>query len=107
MTESRWTLTIRCPRPANRAADDFHVQPEKVDRLAHEWFGRDAAITLTARTATLQIRGEGQMPGHLIDHYRTSFASALSCLFLKIELKGGGGYVLPRPVRTDIREEQR
>lgn len=105
-TGPRWALTIRCPRPANRALDDFHVQPEKVARIAQEWFGQDATITLTARTATFQIQGEGPAPVHLIDHYRTGFASALDCLFMKVD-RIHSRCVLPRPVRIDVREDER
>lgn len=104
MTEERWTLTIRCPRPANRACDDWHVQPQRVERLARDWFGKNAEITLTTRTARLRLEGTGKPPIHLA-HWQSSFATVLDCLFMEIE-RVRGKCVLPRPLRTEIREER-
>jgi hypothetical protein len=103
MSDARWTLRISCPRPANRACDDWHVQPERVARIARDWFGKDAEITLTARTARLHTQGTGKPPTSLV-HWQTRFATALDCLFMKVD-RVRGECVLPRPVRTEIREE--
>lgn len=104
MSDARWTLKISCPRPANRGRDNWHVQPERVERLARDWFGKDAQITLTARTARLRVQGASELPAHLLNHYKTSFAMALDCLFMKVE-RVRGECVLPRPVRIEVREE--
>lgn len=107
MTEDRtWTLIIRCARPASRArkGDHWHVQPHRVRDLTDSWFGKDAEIKLTPRTATFTLKGEGRPPSNL-PLWREHFASALSALFMHVEMKNLH-YVLPRPNRTELREDE-
>ncbi|MGQ4469335.1 hypothetical protein ACWDX8_13365 [Streptomyces anthocyanicus] len=105
MSKCTWSVSISCPRPANRARDDFHVQPHRVQDLATSWFGKSAEITLRPRVVVLRMAGTGPIPIHLLTHWKTSFASALDCLFMQIE-RAGGECVLPHPVRVDLREDE-
>lgn len=100
----RWTLTITCPRPTNRAIDDFHVRPEKVAKMAAEWFGPDAELTLTART--VRLTHTSPMPITNVAEWNERLATALHCLWLDTHTEGGA-YRLPRPVRTEIHEKER
>lgn len=97
----RWKLTITCPRPANRAVDDFHTQPEKVTALAAEWFGPGTELTLTARA--VRLVHTLPIPISNVTEWNERLATALSCLYLDTMVEGGG-YCLPRPVRTEIQE---
>ncbi len=100
MTE-RWTVLITCPRPRNRALDDFHTQPHKVARLAADWFGSRAELTLTARTVRLTC--DYRHPPKL-DLLHEQLATALHCLYL--DTRAGKGFRLPRPVRTELRLDE-
>lgn len=99
---SAWVLTIRCPRPASRAIDDFHVQPEKIARIAVDWFGPTAELSLTART--VQLRYSSSTPPRNLEFWNEQLATVLDCLYLSTR-DADGRYRLPRPVRTEIRED--
>lgn len=98
----RWTLTITCPRPANRAVDDFHTRPEKVAKIATEWFGPDAELTLTART--VRLTHTLPRPIENVAEWNERLATVLDCLYLDTHTDSGT-YRLPRPVRTEIQEK--
>lgn len=100
----QWTLTITCPRPKNRAIDDFHTRPEKVARVAAEWFGPDAELTLTART--VRLTHTLPCPIENVAEWNERLATVLDCLYLDTRVEGGGHH-LPRPVRTEIHEKER
>lgn len=95
-------MTITCPRPRNRASDNFHTRPDAVAETAAIWFGEDAELTLTAREAKLRYTGS-YPPGDVAD-WHTRLAIVLHCLYL--DTRGNdGSHSLPRPIRTEIRED--
>lgn len=97
----QWTVAISCPRPRNRARDNFHTRPDRVARTTADFFGRDAEITLTARTVRLRYTGN-RPPGNIAE-WHERLATVLSCLWL--DTRGEDGrYRLPHPVRTEILE---
>jgi hypothetical protein len=100
----QWTLTITCPRPKNRAVDDFHVRPDKVTRVGVEWFGEGAELTLTARTVRLTQTTDA--PVRDLTMWQQKLATVLYCLMLDTHTNGGA-YRLPRPVRTEVHEKER
>jgi hypothetical protein len=99
-----WELTVSCPRPRNRALDDFHTQPEKVARIAAQWFGPDATLTLTARRVRLTCTLE--TPPRDLTTWHDRLATALHCLYLDTH-GDDGSYHLPRPARTEVYEKER
>jgi hypothetical protein len=101
-SDALWMLTITCPRPRNRARDDFHTQPDKVSRIAHQWFGPTAVLELTSRTVRFYYASRS-CPNDLPFWYE-KLATALDCLYLSTR-GDDGKYRLPRPVRTEIRED--
>lgn len=101
MTRPRYTLTITCRRPANRARDDFHVQPERIARVLATFIGSDAELTLTARTARLNVSALAQLPNP--KYWQQRMGEVLDCLWMDVP-RVRGDYQLPSPVRFDIRE---
>lgn len=98
----RWTLTITCPRPHNRSIDDYHTRPEKVAKIAAEWFSPDAELTLTERTVRLVYTQPRSIEN--IAEWNERLARALDALYLDTRTEDGG-HRLPRPVRTEVRED--
>lgn len=101
MSQPRYTLTITCGRPANRARDDFHVQPERIARALATFIGGDAALTLTPSTAHLNVSDLTQLPNP--KYWQQRMGEVLDCLWLDVP-RIRGDYQLPPPVRFDIRE---
>ncbi|MFI2077528.1 hypothetical protein [Streptomyces triculaminicus] len=100
--ETRWSLTITCPWPRNRARDDFFVRPGKATQAAVEWFGPGTEVTLTART--VRLRHTAAVPPGDLTRWYERLAVLLDCLYLGT--RGEDGQCrLPRPVRTEIRED--
>lgn len=97
----RYTLTITCRRPANRARDDFHVQPKRVAHALATFIGGTAELTLTARTARLNVSDLTQLPNP--KYWQQRMGEVLNCLWLEVP-RVRGDYLLPSPVRFDIRE---
>jgi hypothetical protein len=94
-----WTLTITCPRPKNRAVDDFHTRPEKVARIAVEWFGPDAGLLLTVRSVRFQYTGTGSLPD--LNFWQARLATVLDCLYLSTR-SASGECQLPYPTRAEV-----
>ncbi|MFE7965373.1 hypothetical protein ACFU0X_20455 [Streptomyces cellulosae] len=97
----RWTVTLTCPRPANRAADDFHLAQHRIDGTVRRLLGRDAQLTLTPNQVRL-VRKSTTAPD--LARWQEELALVLSCLYLDTRTDDGR-YMLPRPVRTDVLEE--
>lgn len=98
----QFTLTISCPRPRNRAVDDFHVRPDRVASTIAAFVSGEAEMTLTARTVRLRVAGLRHLPDLLFWHRR--MAEIMRSLFLDVPLGPGGRCELPSPARTEIRE---
>jgi len=98
----RWTVTVTCPRPANRALDDFHLAPARVDGTVRRLLGRHAQLTVTGNQVRL-VRSTTAPPDLI--RWQEELALVLSCLYLDTRTRDGL-YVLPRPVRTEILEEE-
>lgn len=94
-----YTLTITCPRPRNRAGDDFHLRPERLAQMAAEWFGPDAALEVTMQSVCLRTVGPGTLDD--IAYWHRRLAAVLNCLLLDVP-SAGVHYALPRPIRTEI-----
>ena len=103
MAEPRFTLTITCRRPSSRAVDDFHIQPERIARTVATFVGGDAELTLTARTARLNVSDLTQLPNP--KYWQQRMGEILHCLWLDVP-RVRGDYQLPSPVRFDIREAE-
>lgn len=101
MAQPRYTLTITCGRPTNRAVDDFHTQPERIARTLATFIGGAAELTLTARTARLDVSDLSQLPNP--KYWQQRMGEVLDCLWLDVP-RIHGDYQLPSPVRFDIRE---
>jgi hypothetical protein len=99
---ARWHLTITCPRPRNRAVDDFHVRPERVANVAAMFLGARAELVLTARTVRFSITREHPITD--VGYWQKQLAFALDCLYLDVERDGRRDFRLPRPVRVELRE---
>jgi hypothetical protein len=97
----RYTLTITCRRPSNRAVDDFHVQPERVASAVAALIGGKAELILTSRTARLEVAALEQLPNPR--YWQQRMGEVLHCLYLEVP-RVRGDYQLPSPVRFDIRE---
>lgn len=99
----RYAVTITCRRPANRARDDWHVQPERIARTTAIFFGKSAELTLTPRRARLSAPDLAYLPD--IKAWEARMAEVMHCLYLDVEWVGGqysGHYELPTPVRVEI-----
>ncbi|MYR84045.1 hypothetical protein GTY41_03575 [Streptomyces sp. SID685] len=101
MTQPRYTLTITCGRPSNRACDDFHVQPKYIVDAVKTFIGGDAELSLTARTARLTVADLSQLPNP--KYWQQRMGEVLHCLWLDVP-RIRGDYQLPSPVQFDIRE---
>ncbi|MEU5772654.1 hypothetical protein ABZ819_05030 [Streptomyces venezuelae] len=99
MTPS-FALTITCRRPASRAVDDFHVQPERIARAVSTFIGGDAELTLKPRSVRLVVTDLGQTPNPA--YWRQRLGEVLDCLHLDVP-RVRGEYQLP-PLRFVIRE---
>lgn len=98
-TDTRWTVTISCPRPKSRALDDFHTRPDRVAQTTAVFFAGDAKLALTART--VKLRYSGSNPPGDIANLHERLATLLDCLHLTTR-GDDGHYRLPRPVRTEM-----
>lgn len=95
-----WSLAITCPRPSNRAVDDFHVQPERAARTAAAFLGPSARLNLTPKTVQFHLDGSGDLPD--LNQWHERLAIALDNLWLSTRTPEGK-YRLPQPARTEIR----
>ena len=100
----RWHLTITCPRPRNRAVDDFHVRPDRVANTAAMFLGARAELALTARTVRFSITREHPITD--IGYWQKQLALVLDCLYLDVQRDGRHDFRLPRPVRVELRETE-
>lgn len=100
----RWHLAITCPRPRNRAVDDFHVQPERMANVAAMFLGAHAELTLTARTVRFSITRAHPITD--IGYWQKQLALALHCLYLDVQRDGRHDFRLPRPIRVELRETE-
>lgn len=98
----RWQMTIKCPRPRNRAVDDFHVRPERVANTVAMFLGARAKLTLTART--VQFSYTAHTPIDDVAYWQKQLAYVLHCLYLDVPSDGRHDFRLPRPVRTEVCE---
>ncbi|MDX2658326.1 hypothetical protein PV382_23875 [Streptomyces scabiei] len=101
-TSARWQLTIQCPRPRNRAVDDFHVRPERVADTVAMFLGPRAELLLTARTVRLCYTSATPLTD--IGYWQKQLAFVLDCLYLDVPRDARRELRLPRPVRTELRE---
>ncbi|MGW0334301.1 hypothetical protein ACWD0J_20940 [Streptomyces sp. NPDC003011] len=99
----RYTLEIACPRPRSRgrAGDDFHVQPQRVERTVATFIGGDAELTLTRRTVRLRVTTHHPIRDVTVWHSR--MALIMNGLWLDVP-RVRGELQLPAPVRTQIQE---
>lgn len=99
----QYAVTITCRRPANRARDDWHVQPERIASTMAIFFGKSAELTLTPRRARLCAPDLQHLPD--IPAWEARMAEVMHCLYLDVRRVGGtfsGHYELPAPVRVEI-----
>lgn len=103
MTDRRYAVTITCRRPANRAVDDWHVQPERIASTTAIFFGKSVEMTITPRRVRLCAPGLQRLPD--IPCWKRRMAEVMNCLYLDVRRVGGdigGHYELPAPVRVEI-----
>jgi hypothetical protein len=98
----RYTLTITCRRPRNRASDDWFIRPAHVAKTLAIFVGGDAEMTFTPRTVRLRVADLRQLPD--VARYHGSMAVVMDCLRLDVHCDARGECQLPSPVRTEIRE---
>ncbi|MGW7504434.1 hypothetical protein ACWGIR_23275 [Streptomyces albidoflavus] len=96
----RWTATFTCPRPRNRAVDDFHLRPDRVTRTVQRLIGPRARLTLDGAFVRL-VRTSPSRPD--LARWQEELAIVLDSLHLETRVEGR--YVLPRPVRVELLEE--
>lgn len=101
-TATNWQLTIFCPRPRNRAVDNFHVRPERIANTVAMFLGPRASLTLTARTVRFSYTAH--TPIRDVGYWQKQLAYVLNCLYLDVPSDGPNDFRLPRPVRTEVRE---
>ncbi|MEV6403983.1 hypothetical protein AB0M58_13695 [Streptomyces bobili] len=99
----RYTLVITCPRPRSRgrAGNDFHVQPQRVERTVAAFIGDDAEVTLTRRTVRLRVTTRHPIRDVTVWHSR--MALIMDGLWLDVP-RVRGELQLPSPARTQIEE---
>lgn len=98
----RWQMTIKCPRPRNRAVDDFHVRPERIANTVAMFLGARADLTLTARTVRFSYTAHTPIVD--VGYWQKQLAYVLHCLYLDVPRDGRHDFRLPRPVRTEVCE---
>lgn len=101
-TAVRWQMTITCPRPRNRAVDDFHLRPEHVENTVAMFLGPRASLSLTARTVQLHVTSSTPITD--VGYWQKQLALVLDCLYLDVQRDGRHEFRLPRPVKTELRE---
>ncbi|MCX4911900.1 DNA adenine methylase [Streptomyces sp. NBC_00878] len=101
-TGARWELTIKCPRPRNRAVDDFHVRPERIANTVAMFLGARATLTLTTRTVRFSYAAH--TPIGDVGYWQKQLAYVLHCLYLDVPSDGRNDFRLPGPVETQVRE---
>lgn len=94
-------VTITCPRPRNRARDEFHLRPDRIAQTVSGFYA-DATLTMTRRTITFQLTSRTTVTE--ISSIHSALASILSCLMLEIEHDSRYRGLLPKPVRTTVED---
>ena len=84
---------LEAPRVSKRQ-QEWHLQPERVARDCAMFFGPDASIELTARTATLHYRYLGAGLGTMPETLQGRFALVLQGLYFDMEQVRLGDYRL-------------